>query len=121
VFKILGNGVNTSFWCDRWVGDLSLKDRFPRLFSISTQKLASVAEIWNPLAVDDRWRLIWRRRFFEWERQLFVEMQEVINQAAIGEGEDQWCWKPDVVAGFTVKSAYCLVSSLSDPSPLETQ
>jgi hypothetical protein len=46
VVKKLGNGTNTSFWKDTWVGNLSLKDRFPRLFSISTQQEATVAELY---------------------------------------------------------------------------
>jgi hypothetical protein len=32
------------------LGDIPLKDRFPRLFSISIQKEASVAEIWDPVS-----------------------------------------------------------------------
>jgi hypothetical protein len=47
-YKKLGNGRLTSFWWDTWVGALPLKDRFPRLFSISNQKHASVAEVRNP-------------------------------------------------------------------------
>jgi hypothetical protein len=121
VFKKLGNGVNTSFWCDKWIGESTLKDRFPRLFSISSQKLASVADLWSSRAEEDRWQFLWRRRFFEWERQLFVELREVINQATVVDSEDKWCWKPDVTAGFSVKSAYSLVSSLSDFSSLDSQ
>jgi hypothetical protein len=41
VVKKLGNDTHTSFWDDIWVGNLPLKDRFPRLFSISTQKEAT--------------------------------------------------------------------------------
>jgi hypothetical protein len=44
--KRLGNGQATDFWKDIWVGDRSLKDRFPRLFSISTQKEDSVAALY---------------------------------------------------------------------------
>jgi hypothetical protein len=42
VVKKLGNDTHTSFWDDIWVSNLPLKDRFPRLFSISTQKEAMV-------------------------------------------------------------------------------
>jgi hypothetical protein len=45
VIKKVGNEALTSFWADKWIGELPLKDRFPRLFSISNQKEASVAEI----------------------------------------------------------------------------
>jgi hypothetical protein len=38
VSRCLGNGRNTRFWMDKWVGDSLLCESFPRLFSISTQK-----------------------------------------------------------------------------------
>jgi hypothetical protein len=43
--KRIGNGLQTSFWKDRWIGNFSLLERFPRLFSISTQKEATVAAL----------------------------------------------------------------------------
>jgi hypothetical protein len=68
---------------------MPLKDRFPRLFSISNQKDDSVADLWNPLTGEERWRFLWRRRFFEWEQQLFDELKEVIIHASVVEGEDR--------------------------------
>jgi hypothetical protein len=62
VYRKLGNGMLTSFWSDNWSGELPLKDCFPRLFSISIQKNASVAEVWNPGV--GNWNFLWRRRFF---------------------------------------------------------
>jgi hypothetical protein len=44
-FKRIGNGGETSFWHDRWVGVQPLKDVFPRLFLVSTQKEACVSEV----------------------------------------------------------------------------
>jgi hypothetical protein len=64
VNKKLGNGALTSFWRDKWIGEIPLCDRFPRLFSISTQKEASVEEVRNQTSVSGDWRLEWRRRFF---------------------------------------------------------
>jgi hypothetical protein len=76
------------------------------------KKNDSVADLWNESDNKERWRFLWRRRFFEWEQQLFGELQEVIAQATVGEEEDRWCWRPNCGAGLTVKSAYQLVSSL---------
>jgi hypothetical protein len=45
VVKSIGNGLATSFWRDRWVGDRTLEERFPRLYSISTQKEDTVATV----------------------------------------------------------------------------
>jgi hypothetical protein len=41
---IIGNGQQTSFWMDVWLGDDALADRFPALFSHCTKKEASVQE-----------------------------------------------------------------------------
>ncbi|CAJ2637211.1 unnamed protein product [Trifolium pratense] len=49
VIKKLGNGVCTRFWWDTWIGEVPLNVRFPRLFSITTQKDALVADVWNPI------------------------------------------------------------------------
>jgi len=45
VVRRLGDGKATLFWSHRWIGDVSLQDRFPRLFSVARNKLASVAEV----------------------------------------------------------------------------
>lgn len=38
----LGNGRSVKFWLDLWLeGKVCLKDRFPRLFAISPQKVVS--------------------------------------------------------------------------------
>jgi hypothetical protein len=113
VTRKIGNGNHTSFWLDNWSGDTSLKDRFPRLFSISNQKEASVAEVWNPECEVERWRFHWRRRFFVWEETMLDELKEVLNGVMISAGVDSWCWKPGNDAVFTVKSAYEFVSNLS--------
>jgi hypothetical protein len=113
VTKKLGNGVLTSFWRDKWVGESPLCDRFPRLFSISTQKEASVAEMRNPDSISGDWRLEWRRRFFEWEKVLLNDLMMLINTASLSLEEDGWGWMPEGGAAFTVKSTYHTVSDLS--------
>ncbi|GKF38225.1 RNA-directed DNA polymerase, eukaryota, reverse transcriptase zinc-binding domain protein, partial [Tanacetum coccineum] len=40
---VIGNGSTTSFWHDRWYGDVCLKEKFKRLFNLEIQKDASVA------------------------------------------------------------------------------
>jgi len=41
----VGNGKETCFWLDIWVGDTSLRERFPRFFSLSTQKECSSFDV----------------------------------------------------------------------------
>ena len=35
---MVGNGVQTRFWEDVWVSDMSLAEKYPRLYSISLQQ-----------------------------------------------------------------------------------
>jgi hypothetical protein len=79
VTKKLGNGRLTRFWCDKWVGVLPFCDHFPRVFFISIQKEAMVADVWCQNFVPDGWRLTWRRRLFEWEKNLLNELMELNN------------------------------------------
>ncbi|XP_071699376.1 uncharacterized protein [Rutidosis leptorrhynchoides] len=36
--KDVGNGADTRFWIDKWLGDVPLKDAFPRLFRLESFK-----------------------------------------------------------------------------------
>lgn len=40
--KKIGNGLQTLFWLDSWLGPSPLKQMFPRLFTITTHQQASV-------------------------------------------------------------------------------
>lgn len=42
VCRWVGNGENTRFWLDTWFGDRILKEAFPRLFSLSTDKSSMI-------------------------------------------------------------------------------
>jgi hypothetical protein len=118
VYRKLRNGMRTSFWRDNWSSEIPLKDRFPRLFSISIQKNASVADMWNP--GDGNWNFLWRRHFFMWEEELFEDLKAQITEVVLSEGVDSWCWRPENDTTFTVKSAYLLVSQLTNTIVLET-
>lgn len=43
--KMIGNGDNTGFWDETWIGDVPLRIEFPRLYRLSTQKLTKVSNI----------------------------------------------------------------------------
>jgi len=42
ITKRLGNGLNTFFWSDCWVGTVSFRERFRRLYELSIHKELSV-------------------------------------------------------------------------------
>ncbi|MCI18150.1 RNA-directed DNA polymerase (Reverse transcriptase), partial [Trifolium medium] len=78
----LGNGNSTRFWLDVWFGNLSLGERFPRLFSISLQKDAMVSNFWVEKEGVWGWEFDWRRRLFAWEDELLRELREVLPPLA---------------------------------------
>lgn len=45
VGKKLGNGTRIKFWCDRRLGLECLKNVFPRLYQVATQKDATVSQM----------------------------------------------------------------------------
>jgi hypothetical protein len=47
LIRKMGAAGQTSFWKDTWLGLIPFCERFPRLFSISVQKEATVADIWR--------------------------------------------------------------------------
>ncbi|GKF41143.1 hypothetical protein Tco_0124485, partial [Tanacetum coccineum] len=42
--KKVGNGRNTSFWHDNWIGGATLQDSFPRLYRLETNKSCSICD-----------------------------------------------------------------------------
>ena len=54
-FKI-GDGTQTRFWEDKWLGPITLKEKFPALFNIVRRKHDTVAQVCNssPLIISFR-------------------------------------------------------------------
>ena len=70
---MLGDGSNTYFWFDRWVGDVPFCTRFARLFDLTMNKLSTVVDMcalgWEDGG--DAWS--WRRRLWAWEEEMVEE------------------------------------------------
>jgi hypothetical protein len=109
VEKRVGNGNLTSFWCDVWLGNQSLQDRFPRMFSISNQQASVISSMGEWVGGVWSWVLTWRREFFAWEVPIFRELLEYIQPFAPSVREDVWLWREDRDVGFTVSSCYFLL------------
>jgi hypothetical protein len=111
IIRKMGNGVQTSFWKECWLGSVPLCEKFPRLFSISLQKEESIASVWSPNDVGG-WNFSWRRRLFVWETVLLEELLLALRPVVLSSAEDSWGWRPEQGDDFSVKSAYKLVSGL---------
>jgi hypothetical protein len=109
--KRVRNGIHTLFWSDRWIGNISLKQRFPRIFSISNQQVATVSSLGSWVDGVWLWDFTWCRNFFDWEIPLYQEFLVLLNNFVPEEGDDIWVWKDDRDrdAGFTVRNCYYML------------
>jgi hypothetical protein len=109
VSRILGGGEETLFWSDCWVGG-PLKRRFERLFSLSLNKEATVAEMRR--GEDNReWHFSWRRDLFEWESEMLHYLIGEIATISFREGTcDNTVWLADSSKCYSAKSAYAVLS-----------
>jgi hypothetical protein len=106
IVRKVNDGASTSFWSHVWHGTVSIAEAFPRLFTLSIQKAASIADMVEVTGDQIGWRFRWRRRLFSWElNRLITSLATVV----LSMGADVWCWKHDADGVFSVKSSYALL------------
>jgi len=111
VLRKVGDGVDTLFWCDRWLGEVPLCQRFARLFELAVDKSISVASMfvlgWEEGG--EAWK--WMRRLWAWEEELLVECRLLLANVNLQVNvSDKWQWHPDIAGGYSVRSGYQLLS-----------
>ncbi|RHN65973.1 putative RNA-directed DNA polymerase [Medicago truncatula] len=111
VSHLLGDGTNVLFWTDIWLGELSLRDRFSRLYELSLFKGESVATMkalgWDEAG--EAWK--WKRRLFAWEEESVAELTLLLHNVSLqAQQKDMWIWKADSSSSsYTVQSAYKMI------------
>ena len=91
---VVGEGKTMKFQDDKWVGGDSLKDRFPRLYSISECKDRVIGEVGHWEDNVWLWDLTWRRSRFDWETTMEEQFLYVIHGQRFCKGRpDSWKWK----------------------------
>jgi hypothetical protein len=98
--KKVGDGASTSFWNEKWIGEQTLRQRFPRLFGISLQKVDSINDMGNLRDGSWIWELRWRRDLFVWEEDQFRDFWESIGSFLPSNNPDQWLWGGMLVLVF---------------------
>ncbi|XP_071708892.1 uncharacterized protein [Rutidosis leptorrhynchoides] len=108
------NGLETSFWNDKWTGDLILKEAFPRLHRLEAVKEASVADrihsenssitfTWNWTA-EPKWRTL----------DELNHLTDALKQISFSPNNPpKWSWKHCSSGPFSIDS---LMSELNKQS-----
>jgi len=107
VSREVGNRKGSMFWSDVWVGGVTFRDKFSRLFYLSLLKEVSVFEAsqlgWGEDGETWKWRMV----LFTWEEEMVGELclllQNVILQV---DKYDKWLWNLESSKDFVTPSLF---------------
>ncbi|GLT52165.1 hypothetical protein SLA2020_255190 [Shorea laevis] len=111
MLKSVGEGSDTLFWHNIWVGEIPFKEKYNRLFRISLDQEAVIADMgsWNQRKWEWEWR--WRRNLFVWENELLQELINELQGISLKKGQqDTWMWKHSREGKYSVQTAYKYLS-----------
>ncbi|GKA06528.1 RNA-directed DNA polymerase, eukaryota [Tanacetum coccineum] len=86
--KRIGNGLNTRFWEEVWIGDQKLCNLFPRIFALENDKTCTVAV----KLLDGIERSLRRHVRGGVESQQLIQIHELISTSFLSNTEDRWVW-----------------------------
>jgi len=112
----VGDGADTLFWHDPWLGGVPFRVRFRRHFDLAVDKSCTVSHMesrgWEVGGAG--WS--WRRRLWVWEEEMLGECIILLRSVSLQFNvSDTWRWQLDISAGYTVSNAYQLVTSQDSP------
>jgi len=88
----VGNGEKTRFWEDPWMQDGVLKQVFPELYKLSTQKHNVIARMGWFEGQEWRWVLAWRRELTHEEIQKVDALQRCLQHYKVDQSKDDRLW-----------------------------
>ncbi|XP_019459903.1 PREDICTED: uncharacterized protein LOC109359661 [Lupinus angustifolius] len=107
IWRVIGDGSQTRFWLDIWVGNHSLKEVFPRLFTLALNREAFVADCGDWCDDVWKWEVVWRRDLLDREKNIIENLYALIqNHSCKRAIADSWGWSLDASGRYTIKSAY---------------
>lgn len=99
----VGNGRDILFWTDLWLGDWNLCDKFPRLFSVSTQQGCWVCGSMEIGTGDFNLR----RELRDFEADMLHQLPSSLRLVVPSiNTSDRWVWQSEPEGVYSVKSAY---------------
>ena len=98
----VGNGLQTRFWEDSWLGSKPLAIQYPTLFNIVQCKNVTVAHVLghSPLNIEFR-RTLTGDKWTSW-----LKLVERLMSVTLSNDDDLFQWKLTTTKKFTVSSMY---------------
>ncbi|KAL8538534.1 hypothetical protein ACS0TY_000522 [Phlomoides rotata] len=111
MMKVVGDGGKTSFWDERWVGDVCFRRKFYRLYNLSEDKEKMVGEMGEWVGEEWRWKWAWRRELFDREVVRLNELISILDRSHIKRGvQDTWRWDMTPDGLYTIRDVYAWLS-----------
>nr|GFA59292.1 RNA-directed DNA polymerase, eukaryota, reverse transcriptase zinc-binding domain protein [Tanacetum cinerariifolium] len=85
--KKIENGLNTSFWEDRWWGEQRLKETFPRIYALEVNKNTSVAFKFEQTSLSSSLRRMPRSGI---ESEQWDHLLDSLEGVMLNPSEDRW-------------------------------
>lgn len=102
----LGEGTRIKFWYDTWCGNGALKDTFPLLFRVTSDKDVSVAEVMGRLGEQIQWNIHFSRDAQDWEVSSFEAFYSLLYSINPSNAHDRLWWILAAKGSFSVSSFY---------------
>nr|GEW25391.1 RNA-directed DNA polymerase, eukaryota, reverse transcriptase zinc-binding domain protein [Tanacetum cinerariifolium] len=106
--KRIGGRNETHFWYDKWIGDKSLQDLFPRLFALELDKEVLVADKMKAV-VGHSFRRPVRAGS---EHQQMVDLNSLLESVSLSQSHDRWFCDLTGDGEFQVKEVRNFLDSL---------
>ncbi|XP_052627091.1 uncharacterized protein LOC128133622 [Lactuca sativa] len=103
------SGNNTLFWYDHWIGDNSLKSKYPNLFELESQKRCRVADRVGSRNHKWKWKVRPATRGLESEVN---DLNRDVSNVQLKSGMDQWRCNLSSDGIFSVATVRQLVDKL---------
>nr|KYP43043.1 hypothetical protein KK1_035538 [Cajanus cajan]KYP43494.1 hypothetical protein KK1_035061 [Cajanus cajan] len=108
--KVVRDGTDTCFWQEAWCGPTTFCVKYERLFSIVSNKNATITNLRVIVDGDEVWNWSWRRNLFQWEGELLQQLKADIDFLHLQLGvNDHWVWSALKGGEYSVRSAYNVI------------
>jgi hypothetical protein len=115
---IPGYGSKISFWGKVWCGSLPLLEVFPGLYSLASNKEASIVDDFDSLSRSRQWTFSFLRPLNNWEVEDLASFYSLLYSYKLGGGVDKIWWVLNRNGKFKVRSFYnSLISNVNSPFP----